>query len=275
MLKEQRLHYHLIAPKLVFILFASVGVILMAGASWAQDQAINEVDTKTLQGGVQHDEQLPSLPDDYQVGKRFDPAQLTALTPNNLWYPIPDWFGGKWHSESMTITSVQDCTSGKSEKVHLIRKEVADTTHGQQRDKTGQIWDFLKIPRVIKVAVDGGTCYLTCSSEDILQSDSSAVVFKALTSQITIDKSKRVISSEQVQQISRTRPLDEGLIQIEGSLKNFTADGDPAQIQTVEKVVQKTAPYQEIDTDGDLNLKQLFIEFLKKTGRQELLPPGS
>jgi hypothetical protein len=274
MLKYYKIHKHLNLPAILFVLLALITGICIPAVCRAQDQSVNNTIRKPLEGGVELDEKLPSLPDDYQVGGRVDLEQLTALTPNNLWYPIPNWFGGKWHSESMTVTRVQDCDSGKTEKVNVVRKEIADVDHGQQRDKTGQIWEFIQIPRVVKVVVDAGTCYLTCSRQDIIQSDPSGVVFKALTSQITVDKKQKVVASEQVQQISRSRLIDEGMVQVEGTLKNFSATGDPEQIQTVEKVIHRTAPYQDIDTRDGLNLKQLFIEFLKKTGRENLVPTG-
>jgi hypothetical protein len=225
-----------------------------------------------LNGGVEHDEKLPGLSADMQVGHHIDPTQLSAPTPDNNWFPIPSWLGGKWHSENMTVTNVTDCSTGNSQKVHIERKEVADVVHGFQKDKSGQLWEFLQIPRVQKVAVDGGECYLTCSREDVLRDDNTALLLKILNSQITVDKKNKVKASEQVQQISNYLPLEDGKIRMEASLKNFNADGDPQQVQKAEKVLQRIAPYESVDSKDGLNLKQLFVEYLKKTGKEDLVP---
>jgi hypothetical protein len=55
-------------------------------------------------------------------------------------------------------------------------------------------------------------------------------------------------------------------------MKSFDADGNAKILQKGEKLAKRTTPYQEIDKDGDLDLKKLFAEFLTKTGRQDLIP---
>jgi hypothetical protein len=172
----------------------------------------------------------------------------------------------------MTVTNVTNCLTGRSVKVHIERKEVADVVHGFQKDKSGQIWEFLQIPRVQKVNVDNGQCYLTCSREDVLRTDGTAVLLKILNSQITVDNDHKVLATEQVQQISNFLPLEDGLVRMEASLKNFNADGDPQQVQKAEKVIQRIAPFESVDSKDGLNLKQLFVEFLKKTGKDDLVP---
>lgn len=227
---------------------------------------------KPLDGQIHHDERLPGLPSDYRVGNKIDPAQLSAQTPDNEWFPIPMWLAGKWHSDSMTVTSVTNCRTGKSAKVHLERKEVADVVHGFQKDKSGQIWEFLQIPRVQKAIVDQGQCYLTCSREDVLRADNTAVLLKILNSQITVDGDHKVVATNQVQQISNFLPLEDGLVQMEASLKNFDADGEPEQVQKAEKVLSRTSAFESVDTKDGLDLKKMFVEFLKKSGKDDLIP---
>lgn len=238
----------------------------------ADDQESAPSPRKPLDGQIQHDEKLPSLPSDYRVGNKIDPTQLTGQTPDNEWFPIPSWLAGKWHSDSMTITNVTNCRTGKTAKVHLERKEVADVVHGFQKDKSGQIWEFLQIPRVQKVLVDNGSCYLTCSREDVLRSDNTAVLLKILNSQITVDKDHKVVATNQVQQISNFLPLEDGIVRMEASLKNFDADGEPEQVQKAEKIVQRLSTYEPLDTKDGLDLKKLFVEFLKKSGKEDLIP---
>jgi len=70
-------------------------------------------------------------------------------------------------------------------------------------------------------------------------------------------------------------PLEDGLVRLEASLKNFNADGDPQQVQKAEKIIKRTAPFENIDSKDGLNLKQLFVEYLKKSGKSDLVPDSS
>ena len=257
--------------------FAAFALVSTIGASsnlscLANDSALETSTRKPLEAIVQHDETLPGLPTDLRVGKKVDPTQLLEQTPDNNWFPIPTWLAGKWHSDSMTITNVTICETGKSSKVHVERKEVSDVVHGFQKDKSGQIWEFLQIPRVQKVAVEEGQCYLTCSREDVLRTDNTAVLLKILNNQITLNKGNKVIATNQVQQISNYLPLEDGLIRMEASLKNFDADGAPEQVQKAEKVISRIAPYESVDTKDGLDLKKLFVEYLKREGKSDLIP---
>jgi hypothetical protein len=272
MFENQRSAQSLLLKSMLSITVMMTIGIFVSPSVHALDNAPASNIRKPLDGQIEHDEKVPGLAAEYQVGNRIDPTQLTALTPDNLWFPIPSWLAGKWHSENMTVTNVTNCLTGQSVKVHLERKEVADVVHGFQKDKSGQVWEFLQIPRVQKVSVDNGQCYLTCSREDVLRTDSTAVLLKILNSQITVDKKNKVLATEQVQQISNYLPLENGIVRMEASLKNFDADGDPQQIQKAEKVIQRISPYEAIDSKDGLDLKQLFVEFLKKNGKEDLVP---
>ncbi|MDR3612077.1 MAG: hypothetical protein P4L53_00830 [Candidatus Obscuribacterales bacterium] len=272
MFENQRSAQSLLQKSLLSVtLMMTIGVFVSPSVH-AQNNAPASNIRKPLDVEIEHDEKVPGLAPEYQVGNRIDPTQLTALSPDNLWFPIPSWLAGKWHSENMTVTNVTNCLTGQSAKVHLERKEVADVVHGFQKDKSGQVWEFLQIPRVQKVSVDNGQCYLTCSREDVLRTDSTAVLLKILNNQITVDKKNKVLATEQVQQISNYLPLEDGIVRMEASLKNFDADGDPQQVQKAEKVIQRIAPYEAIDSKDGLDLKQLFVEFLKKNGKEDLVP---
>jgi hypothetical protein len=259
------------ALQLLFFALVMLSTNLFTPAQ-CEDQPAASVTRKPLQGGVELDERLPALSPEYQVGTKLDVDALTALTPDNMWFPIPKWLAGQLHSENATITSVHFYKTGQTENVHVVRKEIADVLYGSQTDKTGQIWEFIKIPRMQKVAVNGGTAYLRALREDVLNSDDTSVTLKIFSNQLTVNKKDKIIASEQVQQINHYQPLEDGVIQLESSLKNFDADGNPEQLQHGQKLIKRIGPYQQRDSDGNLDLKKLFIEFMTKTGRTDLLP---
>jgi hypothetical protein len=55
-------------------------------------------------------------------------------------------------------------------------------------------------------------------------------------------------------------------------LKSFDDNGNANMPQRQSMLLKRTSPFENIDTLDGLDLKKLFVEFLKKSGRQELLP---
>lgn len=229
-----------------------------------------------LQAEINHDETLPRVPDQYQVGNQLDTTQLQAQTPDNNWFPIPNWLAGSWHSETKLIDYVQDCKTGATMSPHVVVKEVGTAVHGHQRDKTGRIWEFIQIPHMRKVGLANGTAYVRAVKEDVIATDPSAVIVKVLSNQITVsDKNQQIVASNQVQQIGTYTPLDEGLVQLSASVRNFDNDGAPIQLQKQSLTMQRSAPYVDMDSLDGLDLKRLFSEYLTKTGRPDLLPSSN
>lgn len=228
---------------------------------------------KTIQGGVSHDVKLPGLPDEFHVGKKFDETNLQALTPANYWMPIPEWYAGKWHSEFKTVEYGEDLKSGLSTSEQQTVKEVADTVHGHQRDKKGQIWEFLRIPRWQKVETPLGTGYLRALAEDIIENSPSQITLKVLNNQMTVDnQTLRIVNSNQVQQIGTFIPVEDGLMKLEASLKNFDEHGSPLLLVRMSKLIKRVGPYEEIDNLDGLDLKKLFAEYLRNNGKADLVP---
>ncbi len=227
----------------------------------------------TLQAEVNHDETLPRVPEQYQIGNQLDTAKLQAETPDNNWFPIPNWMAGSWHSETKLIDYVKDCKTGASMSPHMVVKEVASAVHGHQRDKSGRIWEFIQIPHLRKVGLANGTAYVRAVKEEVIATDPSAVIVKVLSNQITVsDKNQQIVASNQVQQIGTYTPLDDGLVQLSASVRNFDNDGTALQMQKQSLTMQRSAPYADMDNLDGLDLKKLFSEYLTKTGHPDLLP---
>jgi hypothetical protein len=257
----------LLVACLIGFLFNSISAVA------AKDTTDKPQTKPPLSGGVVHDEVLPGLPDQYHAGNQFDQSSLEAIQPNNIWFQIPDWFTGKWHAETKTIDYVEDCETGASESPHLVVKEAEDVTHGYQRDKQGRIWEFIRVPRWQKARLAHGTGYMRAIREDVLQSDASQVVLKILNNQMDVDDKKQtILASNQVQQIGTYTPVEEGLIKLDASLKNFDSNGQPIQLQRQSALMKRVAPFQSIDNLDGLDLKKLFAEYLTSIGRQELIP---
>jgi hypothetical protein len=226
-----------------------------------------------LHGGVNLDETLPPVPPQFQVGTQISNAQLAPQTPDNMWFPIPNWLAGKWHSETKLIDYIQDCKSGASQSPHAVVKEVDSATHGHQRDRTGRIWEFIQVPQMRKIGLAHGNAYVRAVRKDVIVSDPAEVTLKILSNQITVnDTDQQIVASNQVQQIGTYTPLEDGLVNLSASLRNFDNDGAPIQMQKQSLTMKRIAPYEDVDTLDGLNLKELFAEYLTKTGHPELVP---
>jgi hypothetical protein len=221
-----------------------------------------------LQGTVEdHDESLPPVEENFRVGTKFDDAKLIGLTPDNVWIHIPDWLGGKWHGETQTINYMYDYKSGMSSSMERVMKGVSDIVYGMQQSKDGQIWTFAKIPKLEKQETDFGYAYLYALREDLVSYSDAKLVIKFFYYEIRTDNRNKIMSVERVSSINNYTQLDDGLVRLKASLKSFDADGQPKLLQTSEKVLKQTAPYQEIDNYEGLDLKPLFAEFMKKIGK--------
>jgi hypothetical protein len=235
----------------------------------------NQISIKPLEGGVKINDTLPAIAPEYQIGKTLCTDQLESLTPNNQWYAIPSWFAGKWHQGEETTLSSHDYQSGDTAYGLGTTKAQVDVIRGQQKDKTGQIWDFIGTPTVTKAAIDGGIRYSNIVAFEPGQADDWQVVLKCRYDQIAADRQLKIFAASQLEEVSIKIPIlseKRDMILDHSSIKSFDAEGHPQSLQEDVVVWTKTAPYRDIDQVGTLNYKLLFVEFLKKIGREDLIP---
>jgi len=221
-----------------------------------------------LQGKVEdHENSLPPLDDNFKVGTELNEAKLSSLTPDNIWIQVPDWFAGKWHSDIQTINYMYDYKSGASSSMERLMKAVSDIVYGMQQAKDGQIWSFVKLPRIEKQETEFGYAYLYALREDLLKYSDAKLVIKYFYYEIRTNPHNKILSVERVSSINTYTQLDEGLVRLKGSLKSFDEEGQPKLLQNSETVLKQVAPYREIDSEDGRDLHQLFAEFMQKTGR--------
>jgi hypothetical protein len=261
-------------------LLASVVLALscwcISAASFAQD-ATPPASGKSgppptpLEGKVSHDESLPPLSEDLSVGKKFDPTTLTALTPDNIWIPIPEWYTGKFHTDQQKVVLMYYYKTGVT-AAPFVMKEVSTLTSAQQRSKDGQYWQYVKIPRTQVQEISEGKAYLRAVREDLISESDDKLILKYNYFEIKVNPEGEIISTKQIQSINTYTQLDDGLVMLHSSLKSFDGDGQPNIIQHGEKILKRIEPFKEIDELDGQNLKQLFAEYLKKTGHEDLIP---
>jgi len=261
-------------PRLIVPLVACLICQSPSGAQDVTTGAQNKQNKPPIQGGVEQDDVLPGLPDKYKEGSPLDKADLQRLTPDNNWFPIPEWFAGKWFGEDRVVESVQSYRTGLRKDLHITMKQPIESSHGHQRDKTGQIWEYIEIPRWKQADLRLDKQYLRLLRQDVIESNSTSVVLKDLHNQMVVgDDAKQIIlSSFLVQQKSIYVPEKDGHMTLLASMKKFDSDGKPMALERCSMLLTRTGPYTEVDSLDGLDLKQLFVEYLKKIGRPDLLP---
>jgi hypothetical protein len=260
--------------KMTILALLHVVCLIWSSQSGAQDVKSAGPSKRPLQGGIALDEVLPGLPEKYKEGSPLDKADLQRLTPENNWFPIPDWFAGKWSGKERVIEYVESFKTGAKKTVHRRVKQPCESFHGHQQDKSGQIWEYIEIPRWKQPDSRLNRVYLRLLRQDVLESNSKQVMLQDLHNQIVVgrDDKQIILSSFQVQQLSTYTADEEGLLTLRASLKRFDSDGTPILMERCSMLLTKIGPYREVDSLDGLDLKKLFAEYLKKIGRSELLP---
>jgi len=239
-------------------------------ASQSDSSSVNG--SKPLQGQVQLDEQLPPASPNFGVGNKLDSQELESLTPGNIWHMIPKWMAGKWHSDEEITSFTHDYRTGKDIKLSRHYKSVKDVNHGEQRDKNGQIWSFGDVPSTSKIETADGMTYCVISQLERGLPNEPTYVSKSRFDEIQLNKKGKILRSAQCEALQTFEQIDDGMLNAHSVLKVFDKLGNPMLLEETDYILKRTAPYQDVDKKGELDLKKLFVEFLKQTGQEALIP---
>jgi hypothetical protein len=225
-----------------------------------------------LQGGVQHSDELAPLPQNLQTGSIYDEKSIPKTADETGWYEIPDWLAGKWLREEETILSTYffDRKVQQNEPRTIAEREIAD--FGFQRDKFGHVWHY----RLASKGVSDCGSYLAIAfvqTQEPLHVADDLVVIRDVFIEVQVNKETNVIlHSSQAESITRYRPVRDGLIKTLMSVKVFKEDGTPYTIQKNTAFDKRMQPFKTTEAYSGMNLHQNFVDFLRATGKDSLVP---
>lgn len=229
--------------------------------------------TKTpLQGGIQHSDSLPSLPGNLQTGAIYDEKSIARTADDAGWYEIPDWLAGKWLREQETVLSTYFFDTGitQNEPRTIAERELAE--FGFQRDKLGHVWHR----RLADKGVSDVGSYVAIAfvqTQEPLQVSNDMVTIRDVFIELQVNKETHVIiSSSQAESITRYRPMKDGVIKTNMSVKVFNEDGSPKTVQKNTAYDQRVEAFKSTDAHKGEDLRKNFAEFLRGTGRDALVP---
>jgi hypothetical protein len=227
-----------------------------------------------LQGSIQHSEAVAPLPLEYAPGAKLDEQSLPKLTPENRWYPIPNWIAGTWQYKTETVTYLRAFDKKKYPQTPFTLHNEFQRTYGYQKDRTGQIWDYLKAPYRYQAKLDGGLIgYVTDGTVDISKATNEEVVRKVFGNGAVVDpESQQIVLTNQKECFTRYTPFSDDAIRLEGSTKVFAMDGSPQVLKFSDMLGMRVKPFEVVDQLDGQNLRQMFGDFLRANGKADLAP---
>jgi len=229
----------------------------------------------TLQGGVNHAEELPGLDERLQVGRVFSDDLLMSADQqdNNEWFLIPPWYAGVRHSEDAIIVSRYDCQTGSTTSPMQRQLNRQDSLSGFQRDSKGGIWDYKRVPSIQHVESDFCDAVLYVKQITPISGSDNRLVIKYVEISVSYARrSKKILQVVQQEQINTITSPSPGTLRIDVSVKSFTSDGKPQRQEQSVIMATMTKPFEQIDTFEGRDLRPLFKNYLVSHHLESLIP---
>jgi hypothetical protein len=247
----------------------------VATADAAAPQAAESAPPRTpLQGIVEHSASFAPVPLQLMPGGKFDEASMPKVIPGNFWYPVPAWMAGTWQFKTETVTFMRTFTKQHYPPVPFTLKNEFSKVIGMQKDKSGQVWDYVKAPFSYTAKLDGGLLgYVNETSIDIVKCTDSEIVRKLVGPDTIVDPtSQEIMLTNQKECFTRYTRLGDDALHVDGSTKIFDMNGNPTVLKFSNMLAMRTKPFEVLDEKDGQNLKQMFSDFLKTQGKADLVP---
>jgi hypothetical protein len=221
----------------------------------------------TIQGGIEQSVSLPPVEAGLMQGNHFDQASLPPLHTNKEWYEIPRWYAGYWHRETQYTN--RESVGPVS---HLSR---TNTFHGQQMDKAGHIWEAHDEP--ILSSIDAGNLidYKLSRISEPVTINKQHVIMHRVDTDFQVDKQTgTIIRTYQMEQFTDTVCTTQGVLTTTVKAKRFDQVGKATVTspETGGYSNELVAPFRPIYATQQRNYFVDFCQFLKDSGRPELMP---
>lgn len=230
---------------------------------------------RTLEGGIQHLDIMPSIQKEFRKGNRLDASIFKNIDSSNHWVKIPKWMAGTWLvREEVAIFRKNFITGHQTTAPHKFKAH-QKFIYGMQVDRQGDIWHYVGTPYKSQTRLSRYDEIHFVKEKNYDAYDDQSVQFKSIVNVIrTKRSSSKIADSYQQESITRYVPLDEGTgdIQLTASTKSFDQDGKPIIRADNRARVRKVGKFHEVRFHKKKDMRKLFTEFLIATGRSNLLP---
>jgi hypothetical protein len=213
-----------------------------------------------LQGGIEHSETLPALPDDLHTGKPITALQdsLAQRGQKYYWYKAAPWMAGTWQTESVALSDRVPMNKPNS-PMRTKHEFLQQVDLAVVKDDQDQFWNCQSLPRFSGPTHQGAidSFELTRSVQSI-----NPEALKSHVIEVATNPSTKLI--EQVNQEERINLyIDEGKehLRIEQSEVFFDAKGKPYQKRRALITAHRVGSFKQT---SDLTVFESFVAFIKE-----------
>jgi hypothetical protein len=236
-----------------------------------------------LQAGVQLDDKVPSLDESLAPGNQFNQSsieqKIQKSPEQNQWYKVPSWAAGSWKTLKAQVTSHKDEVTGRESIDGSEYTMKSAFSIGVEKDRTGQIWDFVDHNYWTRTEYDtnDGYAFVTDNAPGLILNNTFRTEFRCIA--FLVDKATgNIISTKQRQAFSIYTCQSSQLIQEKEWHRVFDWHGNV--ISSAHNIGNCTrTDYFEVDpkritADGRL-LQPLFKKYLTDNRMSALLPQSA
>lgn len=229
---------------------------------------------KVLEGISDHSSGLPPLDAQYRPGAKFDDVAPAKAQPLNKWYHMPDWLAGVWQSKQHSLIYQFNYKTKKEwEAKNRFSYYLAEERFGKQKDSQGGIWDLPLAPLVNKALSKDFVSYHHITNIEYLYVGDDGMVMRIRSVVTLVSRAgSEIVSAYQQESISTRLPAGENLMRVRDSIKVYDIEGHPLRRSKVEAIATRVGPFEPLNERNGLDLKAMFIEFLKSEKKDSLVP---
>ncbi len=230
----------------------------------------------TLRGQISNQDRLAPVEPQYRTGASLDVAnvgKLKALSPNNHWDRIPDWFAGTWLKKTSTV--FYRYTYGLKTKNFSVETDMAISgeTRGWQKDRAGNIWEYSYQNYYTVTECEDYWAVGYVKDAEMLEVTPEKTVMRFVAIKTIVDKTdKTILQTLQTESIQTYTPYADGIVKIVSSIKAFDEDGNPLRLSKALSLEQRTKAYSPMNQYRGHDMRKLFAEYLTTQGMASLVP---
>ncbi|MBX9669529.1 MAG: hypothetical protein K2X93_18040 [Candidatus Obscuribacterales bacterium] len=270
---------YLVSVAAVLIALSEGSLQAKTDPDWVEDpkeETSGQVEVKDgqtiLKLGVKHSNSMNPVPDSLQAGSLFDDSMLLDDTVSLLWYPIPSWLAGTWKRNTETTVFTHDYASGYSNRQTRTFMSEQTADFGVQKDKKGVIWNCNLANRGVSDRGSYRSVAIVKSKEPLKSSEGEVIFREVFTVVHVVKESNLIVDSFLIESLTRHRPLMDGSLKTEMSVKVYNPSGTPRQVQENVAHELPIKRFVLLDRYKDKNLKAEFADFLRTKGLDNLIP---
>jgi hypothetical protein len=244
----------------------------------------------TLQGGIDHSDLLPPVPDDLKAGAIYKDGTLktpqpeAASTPptggldnqrfvNSEWYQVPEWLAGTWPRQTVTRYYRLDYKTDAVDNTPVTHTDISISDFGYLPDSKGDIWDTTMRIDTIRSDFGPSIGYSRITSNKIVGSSDNQIIMESKGTLTVVDKgTHKILNTHQCEAIRTMTLVRDGVISEDASQKDFDEDGHPLFLEKTKFVSTRSAAFNPRTGMSNKHLVWLFGQFLLYNYWNDLVP---